>query len=103
HRFLGLTVGHGYQPWRAALGLLLTIAISVGLAVGAGAAGLTAEKTNTASAVAQAPTSPAPKSKRCSVLEGVGLGIDMSAPLLKTGARDRCDFILARRPNPLVV
>jgi len=74
-RFTGLTLGYGYQPWRALICLLLVIATAVMLAVVLGGQGGLAQ--------AAAPGSP------CPVVERVGVGLDLGTPLLTT--RSRCD------------
>ncbi|UUU29124.1 hypothetical protein JIX56_03965 [Streptomyces sp. CA-210063] len=82
-RFTGLALGFGYQPWRALLLLFAVLAGSVALAVvlgGPGGLGHTAR--------ASTPTTP------CSVVERVGVGLDLGLPVVKTGARDLCAPVL---------
>jgi hypothetical protein len=74
----GLTLGYGYQPWRALLGLLLVLALSVGLTWILGRQGGLAPAGQTSSSVA------------CTATELVGVGLDLGTPLLKTGARETC-------------
>lgn len=80
-RLTGLTLGYGYQPWRALLGLSATVITAVLLALVLGAHGGLARP--------QAKTTPAPL--RCTVVERVGFGLDVGTPLITTGARSRCD------------
>ena len=78
-RLTGLLLGYGYQPWRALIGLLAVIIAAVLLAVVLGAhGGLAATKT------------PPPVALDCTVMERIGVGLDVGIPLITTGARDRC-------------
>jgi hypothetical protein len=79
-RLTGLTLGYGYQPWRALLFLLGVATIAVVLAVVLGARG----------GVARTDPKP-PSATECSVVERVGVGVDIGLPLIKTGTRDHCD------------
>jgi hypothetical protein len=74
------TLGYGYQPWRALICLLVTLVISLGGNTWLGAHGAL---TRVGEHVA---------GQSCSVLERVGVGVDAALPLIKTGARDRCDL-----------
>jgi hypothetical protein len=77
-RITGVTLGYGYQPWRALVFLLLVVAASVALAVGLGGAG------GLAAAVSASPSAP------CSLVERVGVGLDAGLPLVSTAAGDVC-------------
>ncbi|KAB2344921.1 hypothetical protein [Actinomadura rudentiformis] len=79
-RFTGLTLGFGYQPWRVLLLLFAVVACSVALALILGGPGGGLEHT----ARANTPKTP------CGVVKRVGVGLDLSLPLVKTGARDQC-------------
>ena len=75
----GITLGYGYQPWRALLLLLATLAAAVVLSVVVGGHhGGLAQKAAPGTATA------------CSTVDQIGAGLDLGAPLIKTGARDRC-------------
>ena len=74
------TLGYGYQPWKALVWLLVTLAVSVAASVVLGAHGAL---TRVDEQVAGQP---------CSVLEQIAVGLDSGLPLIKTGARDRCDL-----------
>ncbi|GGO18885.1 hypothetical protein [Micromonospora parathelypteridis] len=78
-RLTGITLGYGYQPWRALLLLLATLAVAVALSVVGGHHGGLAQKPLTSGAAAA-----------CTSIDQIGVGLDLGAPLLKTGARDRC-------------
>ncbi|MBQ0980678.1 hypothetical protein [Micromonospora sp. M61] len=78
-RLIGITLGYGYQPWRALLLLLATLAVAVALSVVGGHHGGLAQKAVASGAVAA-----------CTSIDQIGVGLDLGAPLLKTGARDRC-------------
>jgi hypothetical protein len=79
-RFTGWTLGYGYQPWRALVGLVAVIAAAIVLAITVGGHG----------GLIRTHPSP-PTASRCSTVERVGVGLDISLPLIKTGARDHCD------------
>ena len=79
-RLTGLTLGYGYQPWRALLLLVATLAAAVALSVAGGHHGALAQK----AAVGTAPAGP------CTTTDQIGVGLDLGTPLIKTGARDRC-------------
>jgi hypothetical protein len=79
-RLTGLTLGYGYQPWRALLTLVAVATTAVVLALLLGAHG----------GVARVDPHPA-AATRCSVVERIGVGLDLGLPLIKTGTRDHCD------------
>jgi hypothetical protein len=79
-RLTRLTLGYGYQPWRALLALVAIATTAVVLAVTLGAHG----------GVARVDPHP-PAATRCSAVERVGVGLDLGLPLIKTGTRDHCD------------
>ncbi|MEU4643710.1 hypothetical protein [Micromonospora sp. NPDC023814] len=80
-RLTGITLGYGYQPWRALLLLLATLATAVILSVTGGHHGGLAQKpASTGEVTATA----------CTTIDQIGVGLDLGAPLIKTGARDRC-------------
>lgn len=84
-----LTLGYGYQPWRALLLLLVIAAIAVGLALIGGSRGGLAHKISADEArraIAGSVIAPSP----CTHTELVGVGLDLSLPLIKTHARDHC-------------
>jgi hypothetical protein len=88
-RSTGFTLGYGYQPWRALLALLAITAVAVALAVSLGSHGGLAR------------TSPA--GSACSTTEQVGVGLDLGLPLVKTGARDRCNTTVSTTGQVLMV
>ncbi|MFI7209391.1 hypothetical protein [Micromonospora aurantiaca (nom. illeg.)] len=78
-RFTGVTLGYGYQPWRALVGLALAATVAVLICVTS--TGALAHTHGTA-----APGSP------CSLPERIGVALDMTGPpLVKTGTRSVCD------------
>jgi hypothetical protein len=74
-RLTGLTLGYGYQPWRALIGLFLVVGAAVTLAVVLGGAGGLASVDD--------PDVP------CSTVERIGVGLDLGTPLISTHVR--CD------------
>jgi hypothetical protein len=76
-RLTGLTLGYGYQPWRALLFLLAVTCTAVTMALAAGAHGALAH-----------PSSPA--SRLCSTVEEIGVGLNVALPLVKTALDDQC-------------
>jgi hypothetical protein len=76
-RLTGVLLGYGYQPWRALIGLFAVILTAVVLSVVLGAHG----------ALAQTPLT----STECTVVQRIGVGLDLGTPLITTGARARCD------------
>ncbi|MFG1936310.1 hypothetical protein [Micromonospora tulbaghiae] len=83
---LRITLGYGYQTWRAFTALLIVVLSSVLLALAAGAMLLPSGR-NVASHTAKT----SHQGTACSVVERIGLGIDRSVPILNTGTRERCD------------
>jgi hypothetical protein len=84
HRLLGVTLGYGYQSWRAVAGLVVTIAIAAVLLVAAGPATARADTGPPAGTQAAA---------YCSIVERVGLAIDTTVPLVDTGSSGRCAIV----------
>jgi hypothetical protein len=76
-RITSWTLGYGYRPWLALLWLAGVAAAAVTLAVVLGAAGGLVQ--------------PAPVPAPCTAVQRVGVGLDLSIPLVKTGAREHCD------------
>lgn len=81
-RLTRLTLGYGYKPWRALIGLLAVIACAVALSLVGGADGGRQHKVDQSHAGA----SP------CTWVRQVGVGPDFGLPLIKTTARDQCDI-----------
>lgn len=80
-RFTGLTLGYGYQPWRALIGLLIVVFLAVLLAVLLGGHG----------GLARVQSPPPPTPLACTMVERIGVGLDLGTPLITTGARGRCE------------
>jgi hypothetical protein len=81
-KITGLTLGYGYQPWRALLFLLGVVVTSVMLAFILGAHGALIHP--------QDPTNPTAATTSCSITERINVGLEVGAPLIDTHARDRC-------------
>ncbi|MGK5740225.1 hypothetical protein [Micromonospora sp. URMC 103] len=80
-RLTGITLGYGYQPWRALLLLLVTLGAAVALSVTGGHHGGLAQKPATGGTVA---------ATGCATIDQIGVGLDLGTPLIRTGAGDRC-------------
>ena len=81
-RITGITLGYGYQPWRALLFLLGVVVTSVVLAITLGAHGALVHPLD--------PKNPTAATVPCTVTERVDVGLEVGAPFLDTHARDRC-------------
>ena len=81
-RITGITLGYGYQPWRALLFLLSVVVTSVVLAVTLGAHGAVVHPLD--------PKNPAATTVPCTVTERVEVGLSVGAPFFDTHVRDRC-------------
>ncbi|MCA1600488.1 MAG: hypothetical protein LC776_02185 [Acidobacteria bacterium] len=80
-KITGLTLGYGYQPWRALLILLGIVLTSVVLTVILGAHG---------ALVHQDPKDPAGMVVPCSISERIDVGLDIGAPFLNTYVQNPC-------------
>ncbi|MFI5606857.1 hypothetical protein ACIA77_06585, partial [Amycolatopsis sp. NPDC051903] len=80
-RLTGLLLGYGYQPWRALWGLLATLTLAGLITAWLGAHG----------GLAQIQTPPSATPAACTLVERVGVGLDLGTPLISTGARAHCD------------
>jgi hypothetical protein len=78
-RFTGLTLGFGYKPWRALFGLAVVIAVAVSISLHLGSQGGLGHPSQS--------VTPWP---RCSWVEQVGVGLELSLPPINIGARDTC-------------
>jgi hypothetical protein len=79
-RFTGWTLGYGYQPWRALVGLVVVVAAAIVLTVTLGGHGGLVRVQSSESAAS-----------RCSTIERVGVGLDISLPLINIGAQNYCN------------
>ena len=76
-----VTLGYGYQPWRALLFLAAVIALSCVLAVVLGSHGALAQTDKTAT-----------PGRPCTVVQQVSVGLDLNLPMGTTVARADCDL-----------
>jgi hypothetical protein len=76
-----VTLGYGYQPWRALLFLVGVVAISCVLAVALGSRGAltTTDKT-------------LHQDKPCTAVQQVSVGLDLNLPVGTSSARAKCDL-----------
>ena len=75
-----ITLGYGYQPWRALLFLAAVVAISCVLAVALGSHGALTQTSKT--------TTPG---RSCTVVQQVSVGLDLNLPVGTSVARVDCD------------
>ncbi len=80
-RITKVTLGYGYQPWRALLFLAAVVALSCVLAVALGSHGALTQTGKTA-------TSGQP----CTVIQQVSVGLDLNLPVGTSVARADCDL-----------
>jgi hypothetical protein len=76
-----VTLGYGYQPWRALWFLAGVVAVSCVLAVVLGAHGALAQTSNTAT-----------PGRSCTVVQQVSVGLDLNLPVGTSAARAGCDL-----------
>jgi uncharacterized protein YjbI with pentapeptide repeats len=75
-----VTLGYGYKPWRALVGLLVVVVCAVALSLIGGANGGLEQKTDRSDAMTYT----------CTWVQQVGVGVDLALPIIKTGAGDQC-------------
>ena len=87
HRFKRVTLGYGYQSWRAliALTVVVLLAVALGLAAGHIPTGTGRYVTALTPATGRAGTA-------CSTLQQVGLGLDLGLPAVNTGITSQCNL-----------
>jgi hypothetical protein len=78
-----VTLGYGYQPWRALLFLAAVVAVSCVLAVVLGAHGALAQTSKTAT-----------PGRSCTVVQQVSVGLDLNLPVGTSVARADCDLTI---------
>jgi len=76
-----VTLGYGYQPWRALWFLVAVVALSCVLAVVLGAHGALAQTSATAT-----------PGRSCTVVQQVSVGLDLNLPVGTSLARQNCDL-----------
>ncbi|MEV5967215.1 hypothetical protein AB0L70_35930 [Kribbella sp. NPDC051952] len=91
-RLTGLLLGYGYKPGRALVGLLAVVAISVILTCVAGQHGGLIHRSQTMS-----------PGTACNAVERIGLGLDLSLPLIKTSASATCTTAATHTGNMLTM
>jgi hypothetical protein len=80
-RITKITLGYGYQPWRALLFLAGVVAVSCVLAVVLGAHGALVQSSQTAT-----------PGRSCTVVQQVSVGLDLNLPVGTTVARVDCNL-----------
>jgi hypothetical protein len=76
-----ITLGYGYQPWRALLFLAAVVALSCVLAVALGSHGALTQTSKTAT-----------PGRSCTVVQQVSVGLDLNLPVGTSVARAACDL-----------
>jgi len=82
-RITKVTLGYGYQPWRALWFLAAVVVVSCVLAVVLGAHGALAQTDKTAT-----------KGQPCTVVQQLGVGLDLNLPVGTSLARAKCDLTM---------
>jgi len=77
-----VTLGYGYQPWRALLFLTGVVVLSCVLAIVLGSCGALAQTDKTAN-----------PGDSCTLIQQASVGLDLNLPIGKSVARDRCDLV----------
>jgi hypothetical protein len=80
-RITKVTLGYGYQPWRALWFLVGVVAVSCMLAVVLGSHGALAQTSKTAT-----------PGRSCTVVQQVSVGLDLNLPVGTSVARAECDL-----------
>ncbi len=80
-RITKITLGYGYQPWRALWFLAAVVVLSCVLAVLFGSHGALAQTSQTAT-----------PGRSCTVIQQVGVGLDLNLPVGTILAREGCDL-----------
>jgi hypothetical protein len=78
-----ITLGYGYQPWRALWFLVAVVTLSCALAVALGAHGALAQ-------TSQAATT----GRSCTVVQQISVGLDLNLPVGTSLARQNCDLTM---------
>ena len=76
-----VTLGYGYQPWRALLFLAAVLALSCLLAWALGSSGALAQTDKTAT-----------PGRPCTVIQQISVGLDLNLPVGTSVARAKCDL-----------
>ena len=82
-RVTKVTLGYGYQPWRALLFLAAVVVVSCVLTVVLGAHGALAQTSKTAT-----------PGRSCTVVQQVSVGLDLNLPVGTSLARADCDLTM---------
>ena len=80
-RITKVTLGYGYQPWRALLFLAVVVALSCLIAVALGSHGALEQTSKTAT-----------PDRACTVVQQVSVGLDLNLPVGTSIARTDCDL-----------
>jgi hypothetical protein len=80
-RITKVTLGYGYQPWRALLFLAAVMAVSCVLAVALGSHGALTQTAKTAT-----------PGRPCTIVQQVSVGLDLNLPVGTSVARADCDL-----------
>jgi hypothetical protein len=80
-RITKITLGYGYQPWKALLFLAAVVAVSCALAITLGAHGALTQTDKTAT-----------PGRSCTVAQQLSVGLDLNLPVGTSVAREDCDL-----------
>lgn len=87
HRFKRISVGYGYQSWRALVGLIVVMILALALGLAAGRI-----STSTGQYVATRTSEVGHPQTACSTIEQLGLGLEVALPAIHTGITNQCNF-----------
>jgi hypothetical protein len=89
-RLTGLTLGYGYHPWRALIGMLAVLILAVVMCLSAG------------DGLAHTNDCPTP-GKACSSIERINVGLNLGVPLVNTGTQTTCGITNTSSGHHLII
>jgi hypothetical protein len=97
HRLKKLAVGYGYQSWRALIGLIIVVILGAALGLTAGHIRVGPGRFGAVHSIATGHSG-----TPCSIVEQVGLGLDLSLPAINTGLSNSCSLDSASRAGQVI-
>lgn len=98
HRVKKVSVGYGYETWRALVGLIVIVVLAIAL-------GLTAARIPAGGGRFEAARTAATghPGTSCSIIEQVGLGLDLGLPAINTGLSNSCSLNSTTAPGQVLI